>query len=131
MIRINGDSPLISAHVIKKAILFRKKFTKQDIVTNVFPRTFPKGMSVEIIEKKFLKKLNSMNLSTSDKEHVTKYIYENPKLFKIKNFQCNKNFSSINLSIDTKKDFNFLKSKHNLLKNINSYKKLIYRFDNL
>ena len=28
LIRINGDSPLISAHVIKKAILFRKKFTK-------------------------------------------------------------------------------------------------------
>ena len=122
LIRINGDSPLISAHVIKKAILFRKKFTKQDIVTNVFPRTFPKGMSVEIIEKKFLEKLNSMNLSTSDKEHVTKYIYENPKLFKIKNFQCNKNFSSINLSINSKKYFNFLKSKHNLLKNINSYK---------
>ncbi len=131
LIRVNGDSPLISAHIVKKAILWRKKFPKHDIITNVFPRTFPKGMSVEIIEKKCLAKLNSMNLNKSNKEHVTKYIYENPQLFNIKNFKCIKNFSSINLSIDTKKDLKFLKSKQNLLRDINTYKQLIYKFGNL
>ena len=48
-----------------------------------FQELFQKGMSVEIIEKNCLAKLNSMNLNKSNKEHVTKYIYENPQLFKI------------------------------------------------
>ena len=56
-----------------------------------FQEHFQKVCQLKLL-KKCLEKLNSMNLSTSDKEHVTKYIYENPKLFKIKNFQCNKNF---------------------------------------
>jgi|TARA_B100001093_G_C26843661_1_gene1021731 spore coat polysaccharide biosynthesis protein SpsF (cytidylyltransferase family) len=128
LIRINGDSPLISAHIIKKAMNYKKKFTNFDIITNVFVRTFPKGMSVEIIKTECLKKLNLMNLSKINREHVTKYIYQNPNLFKIKNFKSLKNYSSVNLSVDTKKDLKFVKKKIHIFKNVNSYKKLIYQF---
>lgn len=128
LIRINGDSPLISAHIINEAINYKKMFTNFDIITNVFFRTFPKGMSVEIIKTECLKNLNSMKLSKSNKEHVTEYIYKNPNLFKIKNFESPKNYSSINLSVDTKEDLKFVKKKKKLFKNVNSYKKLIYQF---
>ena len=70
-------------------------------------------MSVEIIRINCLKKLNTMKLSKSNKEHVTEFIYNNPEKFKIKNFKLEKkNFSNINLSVDTKKDLKFVKTKN-------------------
>ena len=38
------------------------------------------------------------------KEHVTSYIYENYKNFKIKNLKCFNDYSKINLSIDVNDD---------------------------
>jgi spore coat polysaccharide biosynthesis protein SpsF len=129
LIRVNGDSPLISSHIVTKAIKFKTKFPNYDIITNVYPRTFPKGMSIEIIKTKCLKKLVLMNLSKSNKEHVTEFIYSNPKSFKIKNFKLAKNLSFINLSVDTKNDLNFVKSKERIFKNIKNYQNLTKIFN--
>ena len=46
-IRICADSPFIDPYLIDKCINFYKK-KKYDIVTNVSPRSFPKGQSIEI-----------------------------------------------------------------------------------
>tara|TARA_E500000178_G_C16825064_1_gene663359 strand:+ start:192 stop:854 length:663 start_codon:yes stop_codon:yes gene_type:complete len=124
IIRINGDSPLISEYLIVEAIKYKKKYPDHDIITNVYPRTFPRGMSVEIIKTKCLKNLRSFNLSKSNKEHVTEFIYNNPKFFKIKNFRLSKDFSNINLSVDTKEDLSFVKNKKKSFKNIKNYKEL-------
>ena len=52
-VRICGDSPFIDAKIIDEAIaLFNSG--NFDLVTNTFPRTFPKGQSVEIITRKIL-----------------------------------------------------------------------------
>ena len=42
-IRISGDSPLIYSKVINRAIETHRKSKRQnyDIITNVFPRSFP------------------------------------------------------------------------------------------
>ena len=66
-----------------------------------------------------------MNLSKSNKEHVTEYIYNNPNFFVIKNFKLAKNFSKVNLSVDTKKDLTFVRKKQKLFSNIRNYKELI------
>ena len=70
-----------------------------------------------------------MNLSKSNKEHVTEFIYSNPKSFKIKNFKLAKNLSFINLSVDTKNDLNFVKSKERIFKNIKNYQNLTKIFN--
>ena len=56
-VRINGDSPLIDPKLIDKAIKISKKKKGYDIITNVFPRTFPKGQSVEVIKDIYSKKI--------------------------------------------------------------------------
>ena len=49
--RINGDSPLIDYKTIDRAFrIFKNRNKDYDLITNVFPRTFPKGQSVEIIK---------------------------------------------------------------------------------
>lgn len=103
-VRITADSPLIDYKIINKAF---KKFLKEkpDLITNVFPRTFPIGQSVEVINSKVFKKNYRNIFKHSEKEHITKYFYKNFKKFNIINFQNYKNESKINLSINTKKDF--------------------------
>lgn len=108
-LRISGDSPLIDYRLIDKAhSIFKKK--KYQIVTNILERSFPKGQSVEIISADvMLKNYHKINLNPTYKEHVTKYFYDNHKLFKIYNFKNKKDFSKINLSIDTFKDYEKIK----------------------
>ena len=56
-LRISGDSPLINFKIIDRAINIHKKTKmKYDLITNIFPRTFPKGQSIEIIKTSILKK---------------------------------------------------------------------------
>ena len=100
-VRITGDSPLINYKIIDKAI---KKFFKEkpDIITNVFPRSFPIGQTVEVIDSKiFINNFKNI-LKKDEKEHITKYFYKNNKNFKIINFK-NKEMNQKNLSINTKR----------------------------
>ena len=57
-VRINGDSPLIDPELLEKGI---EMWTDPslDLISNVFPRTYPVGMSVEIIKTDSLKKIMS------------------------------------------------------------------------
>jgi spore coat polysaccharide biosynthesis protein SpsF (cytidylyltransferase family) len=102
-LRINGDSPLIDYKIINKAVgIFKKSKNKYNLITNVFPRTFPKGQSVEIINTKILK-ANLCKMDKADLEHVTTYFYKNSSNFSIKNFKSYKK-KKIKLAVDTKKD---------------------------
>ncbi len=108
--RISGDSPLIDNKIIEYAIKIHKKNKNFDIITNVFPRTFPKGQSVEIIKVQILKDyINKM--SKSDLEHVTRYFYKNSRKFKIKNFKSKNKKKVMKLSVDTISDFIKIKKK--------------------
>jgi spore coat polysaccharide biosynthesis protein SpsF (cytidylyltransferase family) len=103
-VRINGDSPMIDSEIIDYAVsLFDK--SKCDIVTNVFPRTYPKGQSVEVLNTKNFNTAVLDVMSDEDKEHVTTFFYRNSDQFDIVNFQMQPESNHVQLSIDTKKDF--------------------------
>jgi len=104
VVRISGDSPLINPDVISKVIAQDQELANADLTTNVFPRSFPKGQSVEIISRKSLELLIDRSLSESDIEHVTPYFYSNYQEFKINNLYNTQDLSSINLSVDTQED---------------------------
>ena len=123
-IRISGDSPLLDYQIIDNMIIQSKK-KNFDVFTNIFPRSFPKGQSVEIINTKKFLSVNPKLLNKSQREHVTKYFYSNYDRFKIINYLNKMNLSEINLSIDTKRDlikikkiFYLLRFKSKNLKNI-------------
>ena len=109
-VRVSGDSPMIDPKLIDKAVKISKRQKEYDIVTNVFPRTFSKGQSVEVIKTSILKK-NLKKFSNADKEHVTKFFYKNSKKFNIKNFIFKKKNKEIKMSIDTKKDLKVILKK--------------------
>ena len=102
-IRLNGDSPLHSPSLINYAIkIFIQK--KPDLLTNILERTFPKGLSVEIVKAKSYEKAYNLIESKFDRENISSIIYKNKNKFKIYNFKNYKNQKNLNLSVDTKKD---------------------------
>ena len=118
-VRISADSPLIDPSLIDRAVtLFNKN--RYDIVTNVFPRTFPKGFSVEVINSKIILVFLLRVKKKKHQEHLTSFFYDNYKKFKIKNFYNRINYSSINLSIDNPSDFARVKNIIKFCKNKNS-----------
>ena len=110
-IRISGDSPLIDYKIIDRACrLLLKSKSKYDLITNLFPRTYPKGQSVEIIRTSTLEQ-HIKYFSNDEKEHVTKYFYNNSSKFKIRNFYFNGIKKEIDQTVDTKKDLSLLMKK--------------------
>lgn len=103
--RVCGDSPLIRYQIVDRAIRIHKETNQSyDLITNLFPRTFESGQSIEIIRTTSLSK-NLVFFSKEQKEHVTKFFYDNHKKFMIKNFKnYRKNTKMLKMSVDQKSD---------------------------
>lgn len=104
VVRISGDSPLVDPEIVRSAIsIFLND--APDLVTNVFPRSFPKGQSVEIISRAALERLHVEATQLQDREHVTRYAYLHHDRFKIRNFSASRLRPELQLSVDTLDDF--------------------------
>jgi spore coat polysaccharide biosynthesis protein SpsF len=101
-VRICGDSPILDQKLIDHAVkIYNEEY---DLVTNILPRSYPLGQSVEVIRTSTFKKVYD-KMSTPDHfEHVTKYYYEKAEEFKIKNFSNTKDLSGYRLVVDTIED---------------------------
>jgi spore coat polysaccharide biosynthesis protein SpsF len=106
-VRISGDSPTIDPKIIDYATdtYLNGNF---NLVTNIFPRTFPKGQSVEVLTSQIYLETYEFFSEDYHFEHVTKYYYENQGKFRIKNFENPVNYASVNLCVDTPSDLNMM-----------------------
>jgi spore coat polysaccharide biosynthesis protein SpsF len=104
LVRISGDSPFIDGDIIEQ-LVDQHRSVAPDITTNVFPRTLPPGMSVEVISTSVLYRMQGTTDSAEDHEHVTKYIYDHPTEFNIHPVTFHKgNYDTIHLAVDTQRD---------------------------
>lgn len=102
-IRICGDSPFIDPELIDIAISLSNS-SDFDLITNVFPRSFPKGQSVEIIKTRMLKKVCEQTRSDEEKEHPTSFFYKHHNNFKICSFTSGASAADSRQCIDDKND---------------------------
>lgn len=75
-VRINGDNLFASPALLAEAASHART-GRYDFVTNVRGRTFPTGMSVEIVGVPFYASVLSAFTQPRHFEHVTLYLYEN------------------------------------------------------
>ena len=116
--RICADSPLLD-NAILQTMLIKSGELDVDLITNVFPRTFPKGQSVEMLNADTFASIDPNNLTWTQQEHVTKIYYEKPENYKIINLESSgKGLSTINLSVDTIEDLYRLQDFLTLSENI-------------
>lgn len=104
IVRVNGDSPLLDPKLVDEGIAtFRAHGA--DIATNVRPRTFPKGQSVEVIAAAALQRAIERMKSADEREHVTPYFYAHPEEFAIASFVTDPPRPEAQLSVDDAADF--------------------------
>ena len=103
-IRINGDNLFTDPYIIDKMIKLTK-LKKWIFLTNILDRTFPEGISVEIVKVSKMKK-EIENFNKFEKEHVMPFFDKNLKNDEIFNLKNDKflNSSKIKLALDTNED---------------------------
>jgi spore coat polysaccharide biosynthesis protein SpsF len=102
-VRISGDSPVMAPELIDQAIGLYDA-AELDLATNVMERSFPKGMSVEIIRVAALRRAQAMMVD-GEAENVTPPFYRRPGDFRIANLSSGQDWGAVQLSIDTQDDF--------------------------
>jgi len=85
-VRISGDSPLIDGSLVRA--MMRLSDRSCDVVSNVVRRTFPPGQSVECVRSDVFRALNSNELTSDQREHVTKVFYDRPDRWRLRSVIC-------------------------------------------
>lgn len=111
-LRVSADSPVLDIKILSR--MMSKIRYKYDIITNVMPRSFPKGQSFEIIKRDFFIKNYKKIISKNDKEHVTRKLYTLKS--KIYNLSIKPKSDQFSLALDYKKDLVFFNYLFNKLK---------------
>lgn len=102
-VRVSGDSPLLDHRLVDRAAeLFRTGAF--DMVTNVLPRTFPTGQSVEAVDTETFGRVYEQLEDAADRENVTPFIYRRRERFRIGTFESQTPYGDLRLAIDTEDD---------------------------
>lgn len=79
VVRVTADCPLIDSHVVDSIIDYALA-NKLDYASNTVERTFPDGIDIEVFTFATLKRAWQEAFLSSDREHVTPYIWRNSNL---------------------------------------------------
>ncbi len=106
VIRISGDSPFIDPALIRQCVVrFETARPGLDLVTNIMPKTFPPGQSVEVMSIDALRRIAQSATATDEREHVTPYFYRNACQFQIENIAApDDRYRGVVLSVDHPRD---------------------------
>ncbi|RYE43047.1 MAG: hypothetical protein EOP24_30135 [Hyphomicrobiales bacterium] len=105
-VRINGDNLFVDPATLN-AMLAVAQTDAFDFVTNVPGRTFPFGMSVEIVRTSFYRSAMRDAREAPHREHVTSWLYDHPgvgRRYVYQNRTCPE-AAGLQLAVDTAEDF--------------------------
>jgi spore coat polysaccharide biosynthesis protein SpsF len=102
--RVCADSPLLDVSLFEQATAMAESAGDWDLITNVHPRTFPPGQSVELIRTETLRHSLRDFDSVEHFEHVTRFFYENDQRFAIHNFSAIRDDRDLRFTVDTPAD---------------------------
>jgi spore coat polysaccharide biosynthesis protein SpsF len=110
IVRITADCPLIDSNIVDRVIqYYLENKDKFDYVSNNHPATFPDGMDTEVFSFEALEKAWKKARKQYQREHVTPYIWDQPKMFRIGNVENAEDLSlTERWTLDYKEDFEFI-----------------------
>lgn len=108
IVRVTSDCPLIDPKIIERVIQFFLDEQPVDYASNTIDRTFPRGMDTEVFSFDALAKAHTLAIEKPDREHVTRYLYTHPSLFKCASYKSVTDLSRHRWTVDTAEDFDLV-----------------------
>jgi spore coat polysaccharide biosynthesis protein SpsF len=119
VVRITADCPLIDPKVIDDVVSMHLN-KNADYTTNIMVETYPDGEDVEVFTLATLEKIWKNAKLKSEREHVTLYIRNKKRLFRIHNLKNTVNLSGYRWTLDNKEDYDLIKTIYKHLYSRNS-----------
>jgi spore coat polysaccharide biosynthesis protein SpsF len=110
VVRLCSDSPLLDGKIVDN-VLEEYLSGDYDYVGNLSPspRTFPDGLGVEVFSSELLTDAQLNAKKPSEREHVTFYMWTQPKKYKIHRVDYKNDSSKYRFNLDYAEDYKFLK----------------------
>ena len=109
VVRITSDCPLIDPELVDETVeVFGDKHA--DYASNVFPRTYPRGLDTEVFSFDALDRAWREAREAHQREHVTPYLYEHPQIFKLASLSGAADYSRYRWTLDTLEDLELLRT---------------------
>lgn len=107
VVRITADCPILDPEVVRIVVDTHLE-SCADYTSNVQVETFPDGLDVEVFRRTSLERAWNEAQLTSEREHVTPYIRNNPGLFVQRDVRNSEDLSGMRWTLDTPDDYQFL-----------------------
>lgn len=116
IVRIAADCPLIDPVISDKVIAaYSENMDNFSGASNVINRTYPRGLDTEVFPFAVIKRTWEEAEKPYYREHVTPYIYEHKKLFKVLSVENDRNFGNLRWTVDEASDLKFVKEIYGML----------------
>ena len=106
VVRITSDCPLIAPEIVDKCVEdFLASGGEVDYASNVFTRTYPRGLDTEVFSVGALETAFNEATTPPDREHVTPFVWRQPQRFRLLDVVATEDHSDLRWTVDTPEDF--------------------------
>lgn len=103
IVRLTGDCPLTDPTLVAEAVSLHQA-AHADYTSNVLPRSYPKGLDVEVFSAKALQRAAAEATAPFEREHVTPFLYRRPDRFRLANLFSGQDLGRERWTVDTADD---------------------------
>lgn len=115
VVRITADDPLKDPAVIDAVTARLLESPGVDYASNTLQPSFPEGLDVEAFTFPVLEKAWHEAAISSEREHVTPYIWKDPHRFRLVNVAHSEDLSAMRWTVDFPEDLEFVRQVYSRL----------------
>lgn len=102
IVRVTSDCPLLDPGVVDEVVAALDRDI--DYASNTHARTYPRGLDTEALHRDTLERIARLGTSAAAREHVTAFVMEQPKLFRVAQVRAATDDSDLRWTVDTQED---------------------------
>jgi len=109
VVRITADCPLVEPALVDRLVAMWRAGDADYVANIIEPRTFPKGLDVEVVSRRALDAAHAEATADDEREHVTPFIRARPDRFPAAALELEPPMPDARVTLDTPEDLEALR----------------------